>query len=221
MSPCEEAMHPASINRSWIPVDWAQSHEGRAQNSSHSSRKNDAPGMVGNGPACIEGNALGYAAPIRNPDAKRTSAMNLRRFVFAAFALGCAWSCNAADQNAQVMDPVQRFFEALGRQDKAGLLAVVAPNIEIISMHQNELHRLSIEKLADAIAAHKGGTIAEHIHDPQVQVDQNLALVWAPYTFTIDGRADHCGTDVITLGKLQGHWIIIGLSDNERKDDCR
>jgi Putative lumazine-binding len=147
--------------------------------------------------------------------------MNLRLCVFAAIALGCAGSGRAADQTTQVMDPVQRFFDALGKQDKNGLLAVVAPNIEITSMHQNELHRLSVEKLADAIAAHKGGPIAEHIHNPRVHVDQNLAVVWAPYTFTINGRVDHCGTDVITLGMLQDHWVIIGLSDNERKDGCR
>jgi ketosteroid isomerase-like protein len=147
--------------------------------------------------------------------------MNLRLFVFAAIATGYACHCSAADQNSQVMEPVQQFFDALGKQDKSGLLAVAAPNIEITSVQQNALHRLSIEKLADAIAAHKGGTIAEHIHDPQVHVDQDLAVVWAPYTFTINGRADHCGTDVITLGKLQDRWVIIGLSDNERKDGCR
>ncbi|MBE1159590.1 nuclear transport factor 2 family protein [Dyella acidiphila] len=146
--------------------------------------------------------------------------MNRRLVVFAALALGSAWSCHAADQNAQVMEPVHRFFDALGKQDKNGLLAVVAPNIEITSMHENELRRPTIEKLADAIAAHKGGPIAENIYDPIVHVDQNLAVVWAPYKFTINGRVDHCGTDVLTLGKVQDRWIIIGLSDNERKENC-
>jgi ketosteroid isomerase-like protein len=150
--------------------------------------------------------------------------MNLRAFLFTAIMLGCSWSCEAAAQAvqaAQVMEPVQQFFDALGKQDKNGLLAVVAPNIDITSVQQNALHRLSIEKLADAIAAHHGGPIAEHIHDPRVHVDQDLAVVWAPYTFTIQGKVDHCGTDVITLGKLQDHWVIIGLSDNERKDRCQ
>src|SRR5215469_2431141 len=105
--------------------------------------------------------------------------MNLRLFVLATIALGCTWTCHAADQNAQVLEPVQCFFDAFGKQDKAAILAVAAPNTEITSMHPNELHRLSVEKLADAIAAHKGGPIAERIHDPQVHIDQNLALVWA------------------------------------------
>jgi hypothetical protein len=147
--------------------------------------------------------------------------MNLRLFVVAAIVSGCSWGCAAADQNAQVLEPVQRFFDALGKQDRNGLLAEVAPNIEITSVQQNALHRLSVEKLADAIVAHHGGPIAEHIHDPQVQIDNDLAVVWAPYTFTVNGRVDHCGTDVITLGKLQDRWVIIGLSDNERKDHCQ
>jgi ketosteroid isomerase-like protein len=146
--------------------------------------------------------------------------MSLRLCVVAAIVLVCSWRCEAADQNAPVMEPVQRFFDAFDRQDKNGMLAVVAPNIEITSVQQNALHRLTIEKLADAIAAHRGGPIAERIHQPQVHVDQDLAIVWAPYTFTINGHVDHCGTDVITLGKLQGRWVIIGLSDNERKDHC-
>lgn len=147
--------------------------------------------------------------------------MKLRSVIFAAIALGCSWGCAAADQNADVMAPVQRFFDALGKQDKNGLLAEVAPTIEITSVQQNALHRLTIEKLADAIAAHHGGPIAEHVHDPQVHINQDLAVVWAPYTFTINGHADHCGTDVITLGKLQDRWVIIGLSDNERKERCQ
>jgi hypothetical protein len=147
--------------------------------------------------------------------------MKRRALIFTAILLGCSWNSAAAGRPDEIMRPVQRFFDALGKQDKTGLLAVVAPNTEISSVQQGTLRRLSIEKLADAIAQHKGGPIAEHIHQPLVHVDQNVAVVWAPYTFTVNGRVDHCGTDVITLGKLQNGWIIVGLSDNERKDGCQ
>jgi hypothetical protein len=74
--------------------------------------------------------------------------------------------------------------------------------------------------LADAIAGHRGGNLAERIYDPKVHIDHDLAVVWAPYRFSLNGRVDHCGTDVFTLGKIDGHWLIIGVSDNERKDQC-
>jgi len=143
-------------------------------------------------------------------------------FVLATAVMGCFGNaCYAAEQDAHVMEPVHRFFDALGRQSRNEMLAVVAPNIEITSVQKNELHRLTIEKLADAIAAHRGGAIVEHIHDPVVHVDHDLAVVWAPYRFTIDGGVNHCGTDVLTLGKVEGRWLIIGISDNERKENCQ
>ena len=146
--------------------------------------------------------------------------MKLGKFVCVIMVLCSSAPGHAADQPSQVMAPVHQFFAALGRQDKSGMLAVVAEHVEITSLKQGELRRLDITRLADAIASHRGGAIAEHIHHPVVQIDHDLAVVWAPYTFTIDGRVDHCGTDVLTLGKLGGDWLIIGLSDNERKRNC-
>lgn len=148
--------------------------------------------------------------------------MNLCKSALATVVMLCSVApCYAADQNAQVMQPVHQFFDALGRQDKNGMLAVVAQNLEITSVHEGELRRLNIDKLADAIAAHRGGPIAEHIYHPAVHIDHDLAVVWVPYKFTISGHVDHCGTDVLTLGKLDGRWTIIGLSDNERKENCQ
>ncbi|MFC3652745.1 nuclear transport factor 2 family protein [Dyella humi] len=147
--------------------------------------------------------------------------MNLRKLGFA-ITMTCSLSpCYAADQAAQVMEPVHHFFDALGRQDKSGMLAVVAPNVEITSVQQGELRRRNMDSLAEAIAAHRGGAIAEHIHDPLVHIDNDLAVVWAPYKFTLDGHVNHCGTDVLTLARIDGRWIIIGLSDSERKENCQ
>lgn len=138
-----------------------------------------------------------------------------------AIAMTClAGSCYATDETSQVLEPIHRFFDAFGRQDKAGMLAVVAPNIQITSVQNGALHRLSIEGLADTIAAHRGASLAERIHDPKVHIDHDLAVVWAPYRFSLNGHVDHCGTDVFTLGKIDGRWLIIGVSDNERKDHC-
>lgn len=146
--------------------------------------------------------------------------MHLRKLVLA-ITLTCALGpCYAAGQEAQVLKPVHQFFDAFGKQDKQGMLAVVAPDIDITSVQQGALRRESMAKLVDAIATHKGGAIAEHIRNPVVHIDQDLAVVWAPYTFVLDGHPQHCGTDVFTLAKLDGRWTIIGVADNERKDHC-
>ena len=118
------------------------------------------------------------------------------------------------------MKPIQRFFIALAKRDKAGLVAEVVPNAEVMSLRKGEVRRLTVEELGDRIVAFSAGDIAESISKPVVHVDDDLAVVWAPYQFTVNGRVDHCGTDVISLMKLHERWLIVALADNER-EKCR
>jgi hypothetical protein len=146
--------------------------------------------------------------------------MSLRNNVLVmSVALFCAGTTYAAAaEKAEVMKPVQSFLNALARRDKAAMLAEVAPNVEVMSARKGELRRLNIDTLGDLIVADKRGAIAEPIHDPIIHLDDNLAVVWTRYNFTVEGRVNHCGTDVITLMKLSGRWVIVGLADNGRED---
>ncbi len=40
--------------------------------------------------------------------------------------------------------------------------------------------------------------LEERLHDPLVRIDNDIAVVWVPYLFFIDGQVDHCGTDSST-----------------------
>jgi hypothetical protein len=59
--------------------------------------------------------------------------------------------------------------------------------------------------------------MAQLIHDPIIHVDDDLAVVWTPYTWTVDGRPDHCGSEVWNLLKLNGRWTIVGIADTARE----
>ena len=130
----------------------------------------------------------------------------------AAFASGA--DAATPDETA-VMQPIQRFFDAFARRDKAGMMAETVPQAGLMSEREGSLRPLSLEALADRIVTVQPGTaIAETIHDPVIHIDKTLASVWAPYRFTIDGKPNHCGVDAITLLKLDGHWRIVGIADD-------
>jgi hypothetical protein len=61
----------------------------------------------------------------------------------------------------------------------------------------------------------------EQIYDVQVRVDGNIAQVWAPYTFYLDGKVRHCGVDAIELLRDSQGWKITQLSDTQRREGCR
>ena len=62
--------------------------------------------------------------------------------------------------------------------------------------------------------------IDEPIRNPVVQVDGDLATVWAEYQVIIDGRISHCGYDAFHLVRLAGRWKILNVSDTFRRTGC-
>jgi hypothetical protein len=61
----------------------------------------------------------------------------------------------------------------------------------------------------------------ERLYDVQWRVDGNIAQVWAPYTFYLDGKVRHCGVDAIELLRDATGWKITQLSDTQRREGCR
>lgn len=61
----------------------------------------------------------------------------------------------------------------------------------------------------------------ERVADVQVRVDGNIAQVWAPYTFYLDGKIRHCGVDAVELLLDATGWKITQLSDTRRTEGCR
>jgi hypothetical protein len=62
--------------------------------------------------------------------------------------------------------------------------------------------------------------LEETLYHPEVHIDHDIAVIWAPYTFTVNGKMDHCGTNVFTMYRRNGRWLVSNVADNERHDDC-
>lgn len=125
-------------------------------------------------------------------------------------------SPSAADDTA-VLAPVQAFFTAMSRYDQAGMRMQVLPTGMATLMRHGKPVQLALGDFVDHVKPGKA-RIEERIHDPQVRVDDDIAMVWAPYVFLLDGKPHHCGTDVFNLARVDGRWLITGIADNSR--DC-
>jgi hypothetical protein len=77
---------------------------------------------------------------------------------------------------------------------------------------------MTFEAFADRVGRPGSTRIEERIHDPLVRIDNDLAMVWAPFEFLIDGKVDHCGTDLFDLVRKDGKWLIVSVADTSRKD---
>lgn len=87
----------------------------------------------------------------------------------------------------------------------------------MVLMHDGTTEQITFEAIGERVG--KGKTqIEERIHDPLTRVDNDLAMVWAPFEFRVNGKVDHCGTDLFNLVRTDGKWLIANFVAAVRKD---
>jgi hypothetical protein len=155
----------------------------------------------------------------------QSGAMSLSRaahsivFVAALLATLLAAPLSAATPAEQaVLAPIQAFFDGMAKRDAAAIKATSLPGGAFISMRDGKPTQTTLEAFADRIGKPAPTHIEERIHDPLVHIDNDLAVVWAPYEFLIEGKIDHCGIDLFNLVRNDGKWVVASIAFTSRKD---
>lgn len=124
----------------------------------------------------------------------------------------------ATPEQEAVLAPVMAMFDGMAKHDAEAISKPLLAGGTIVLMRDGKPIQMTFESFAGR--AGKPGTthIQERIHDPLVRIDNDLAVVWAPFEFLVDGKVDHCGTDLFNLIRTDGKWLIAGIADTGRKD---
>jgi Putative lumazine-binding len=139
--------------------------------------------------------------------------------IFAASAALLAPSLHALTPEEQaVVAPIQAMFDGMSKRDAAAIKAPTLPGGTMVLMRDGKPDQMTFEAFADRVGKPGKAAIEERIHDPIIHIDNDLAVVWAPFDFFVDGKVNHCGTDLINLVHTDGKWIIASVADTSRKD---
>ncbi len=79
----------------------------------------------------------------------------------------------------------------------------------------------AVQGFATSIGKIEKGDADERIVFDVIKIDDDLALVWAPYQFYWKGVFSHCGVDSFQLVRINGVWKIQYLIDTRRKEKCK
>jgi len=130
----------------------------------------------------------------------------------------------AMTEEAGVMAPIEALFAALAARDGQALLAQVRPEGGATAVEEKADGSRSIRRSSwsEFAAGLKPGPerYAERLTDPAVDIDGDIAMVWSPYVFTIDGRVAHCGTDHFDMVREAGRWKILNITWSKRTTGC-
>ena len=141
---------------------------------------------------------------------------------FLAGAIAAAVMINplrgqTSDEKA-VLAPVQAMFDAMAKHDVTAFKQPLLPGGSLTLMRNGKPVQLTFDQFAEAIGKPSKAPIEERIHDPLVRIDNDLAVVWAPFEFLSDGKVDHCGTDLFNMVRVDGKWLVASIADTGRKE---
>ena len=127
----------------------------------------------------------------------------------------------AGDEQA-VLAPINRLFAALEAGDAAGVLRVVYPDGRVTAVGTlrsgTGLRQESWTQFAARLKSGQG--FVETISDPAIDVDGDIAMVWAPFVVRVDGKVSNCGFDHFDLVRERGAWKVMNLTFSSRISGC-
>lgn len=136
---------------------------------------------------------------------------------FLINSLHAATPFSTNDEQA-VLAPINAMFDGMAKRDSAAIKKLLLPGGGLVLMRDGKPTQMTFDDFADRVGKPGKTQIEERIHDPLVRIDNDLAVVWASFDFLVDGKVDHCGTDLFNLVRADGKWVIASIADTGRKD---
>lgn len=120
-----------------------------------------------------------------------------------------------------VLGVVQTLFDAMAEADSAKAASAFVEGGHIYRVDAEDNTSLSSTSGFVAGIANFEQKIVERMWDPEVLVDDNIAMAWTPYDLHVDGNFSHCGTNLISLIKTGDGWKITDITYNVRQEECK
>ena len=150
-------------------------------------------------------------------------------FALLASALLLSTSTSAppeeSEDRAAILATVNALFDRLGTADGESFREVLAPEGTIFIHNLMDPADPKLIVRSNAIMTDRTAPdehrLTEKMATPTVLQHGDMAHVWAPYAFWIDGEKTHCGMDSISLSRTEGAWRVTNLSYTvEPTDRC-
>ena len=133
-------------------------------------------------------------------------------------------SFSQSDDRAAILETVQKFFDSIEFRDRQLLESILVPNSLNISARElddgeAQFNVMSYDEVVTALTR-PGRNAKERSWDETVLIQGNIAVVWTPYDFHVDGEFSHCGIDSFQLIKQDGQWLISNSSWTLETENC-
>ena len=125
-------------------------------------------------------------------------------------------------ETANVLGPIQQLFGTFEAGDSAAMLRLVHPDGRVTATGARAttsgLRQMSWTEFATHVTP--ATRFQERISDPAVEIDGDIAMVWAPFVVRVGGKVANCGVDHFDLVRDNGSWKVMNLTFSSRTTGC-
>lgn len=135
--------------------------------------------------------------------------------------LGSMLSFAQTSETEKVKETINNFFDGMRNSDSTTLRNNLTVNavFQTISAN-NEVKSQNPSGFVTSVGKAAKGSLDERITFGSINIDGNLAAVWTPYEFYLNGKFSHCGVNSFQLHRENGQWKIQYVIDTRRKEGC-
>ncbi len=151
--------------------------------------------------------------------------MNLTKIYFSIIFIcfGLHSQAQTTATTDSVKATINRFFAGLKQHDTTLIRSSLAPEVIFQTIARNKkgetlIRTEGVSEFLKFVADHPQDNLDEQIEFDMVKIDANLASVWTPYRFLLNGKLSHCGANSFQLVRLAQGWQIQYIIDTRRKN---
>ncbi len=119
---------------------------------------------------------------------------------------------------------IETFFDGFHQSDSLKMKSVMHPNMTLQSIQPNKegkqrLMNQNISGFLKLVTQYaKVRNWEEELVSFTYEIDGDLAQVWCPYNFYLNGMLSHCGANSFQLFYQDEQWKIVSILDTRRKN---
>ncbi|CAN5531165.1 hypothetical protein BH09PSE4_BH09PSE4_07240 [soil metagenome] len=124
-------------------------------------------------------------------------------------------------EEAAVLAPINALFAAFEAGDGPAVLRQVYADGRVTASGMTGAGSLRQGNWsAFATSMTPGQGFQERISDPAIEIDGDIAMVWAPFVVRVGGKLSNCGIDHFDLIRKDGAWKAMNLTFSSRTTGC-
>lgn len=156
---------------------------------------------------------------------KQQTFLALSLFLLAFSTQAFAQKNKPENPDKDIKSTIKRFFDGMEKGDTALLKSACMPAMILQTYMADkegvmQLYTEDFGEFVTMIGAPHTDHYEERIRFEAIHSEKSLAIAWTPYSFFINGKRSHCGTDSFQLVKTNEGWKIQYILDTRRKQGC-